>query len=132
MKPYAENIVSQVKTLLTGGVPPENITVAGASKGGIIAAYVSSMLRNKAINYLFLAGLFEKCLVDQELQLYGHVLSIHDRADTLSITPSLYFQRSEGLGKFEQIILDLEVGHGLIYKPYRQWIDPLLAWQMMN
>lgn len=128
VKPYAEKIVAQVKKLLEGGVPPGNITIVGASKGGIITAYISMLLQEQKINYIFLAGLFEKCLTDENLKLYGQVLSIHDRADKLSITPSLYFQRSEGLGRFEQIVLALDKGHGLIYKPYREWIDPILNW----
>jgi hypothetical protein len=77
---------------------------------------------------VFLAGLFEKCLVDEELKLYGNVLSIHHRSDKLSMTPALYFQRSEGLGRFEKIVLNLDIGHGLIYRPYREWIDPMLEW----
>lgn len=129
VKAYAENIVSQVKQLLQGGVAPADITIVGASKGGVIAAYVSCMLREKEIQYVFLAGLFEKCLVDESLRLYGKVLSIHDRADTLSITPGLYFQRSAGLGDFQEIVLSLDLGHGLIYKPYREWIDPILEWR---
>lgn len=128
IKPYAENIASQIKELLANKVPPENITVVGASKGGIISAYVSAMLQEKGINFVFLAGLFEKCLADVNLKLYGNVLSIHDRADKQSITPPLYFQRSAGLGKFKEIVLSLDIGHGLIYRPYREWIDPLLEW----
>lgn len=130
--PYAKKIISQVKKLLASGVLPGNIVLVGASKGGIISAYVSSMLEEKEINYLFLAGLFEKCLTDENLKLYGNVLSIHDRSDKLSITPTLYFQRSEGLGQFKEIILALDIGHGLIYRPYREWIDPLLAWLKMK
>ncbi len=128
IKPYAEKIAAQVKGLLANGVPPGSITIVGASKGGVIAAYVSTMLRKTEINYVFLAGLFEKCLRDENLKLYGNVLSIHDRSDTLSITPALYFQRSAGLGKFTEIILDLGLGHGLIYQPRRQWLDPLVEW----
>jgi hypothetical protein len=128
VKDYAEKIVSQIKQLMASKVPPENITVVGASKGGVIAAYVSTMLQEKGIHYIFLAGLFEKCLVDSNLKLYGNVLSIHDSSDTQSITPELYFQRSAGLGKFEKIVLSLNLGHGLIYQPYREWIDPLLQW----
>ena len=128
IKPYAEKVASQVKKLLAHGVLPEQITIIGASKGGIIAAYVSTMLQEKKLNYVFLAGLFEKYLTDENLKLYGNVLSIHDRADKLSITPPLYFQRSEGLGEFEEIVLSLDLGHGLIYKPYREWIDPMLKW----
>lgn len=128
IKPYAEKIVSQIRHLLANGVPPANITVVGASKGGIISAYISMLLQEKGINYVFLAGLFEKCLKDENLKLYGKVLSIHDQSDRLSITPALYFQRSEGLGEFAEMVLNLNLGHGLLYKPYREWIDPLLEW----
>jgi len=128
VQPYAATIVSQINSLLKNGVVPGNITVVGASKGGIIGAYISNLIQEKEINYLFLAGLFEKCLVDENLKLYGNVLSIHDRADKLSIAPSLYFQRSEGLGQFEEIILSLDIGHGLIYRPYREWVDLFLQW----
>jgi hypothetical protein len=128
VKPYAEKISSQIKTLLANKVSPANITIVGASKGGIISAYVSSMLQEKGINFVFVAGLFEKCLMDENLKLYGNVLSIHDRSDTLSMTPELYFQRSEGLGKFKKIVLSLDIGHGLIYRPLREWIEPMLAW----
>jgi hypothetical protein len=128
IKAYAGNIAAQIKKLLASKVPPDNITVVGASKGGVIASYVSAMLQEKEIQYVFLAGLFERCLQDENLKLYGKVLSIHDRSDKLSITPSLYFQRSEGLGHFKEIVLSLDIGHGLIYRPYREWIDPLLDW----
>lgn len=126
--PYAGKIVAQVKKLLANGVSPKNIIIVGASKGGIISAYVSCILQEKEMQYVFLAGLFEKCLTDKDLKLHGNILSIHDRSDKLSITPPLYFQRSEGLGKFKEIVLALDIGHGLIYRPYREWIDPLLAW----
>ena len=128
IKPYADSVVSQIKTLLGNKVPPGNITVVGASKGGIISAYVSNILQEKAINFVFLAGLFEKCLVDESLKLYGNILSIHDQSDKLSMTPELYFQRSEGLGNFKKIVLDLDIGHGLIYRPLREWIEPMLSW----
>ena len=128
IKLYAENIVAQIKKLLANKVSPDNITVVGASRGGVISAYISDLLREKEINYVFLAGLFEKYLKDENLKLYGNVLSIHDRTDKFSITPALYFQRSEELGKFKKIVLNLDIGHGLVYKPHREWIDPLLEW----
>ena len=132
IKPYAEKIASQIKKLLANMVPPGNITIVGASRGGVISAYVSTMLQEKGLNYVFLAGLLEKYLEDENLKLYGNVLSIHDLSDKLSITPALYFQRSEGLGNFKQITLDLGIGHGLVYKPYREWLDPILEWVKMK
>lgn len=128
VQPYAEKIAGQVKSLIANKVPPDHITIVGASKGGIISAYVSLMLQEKRINYLYLAGLFEKCLKDEGLKLFGNVLSIHDQSDKLSMTPALYFQRSDGLGQFRELVLNLDLGHGLIYQPYREWIDPFLDW----
>jgi len=128
IKPYADLVVGQINQLLAGGVPAGNITVVGASKGGIIASYVSAMLGNRDINYVFLAGLFEKCLVDPELKLYGRALSIHDRSDKLAIVPEQFFERSQGLGQFKQLVLELDFGHGVIYQPYKEWLEPLLKW----
>lgn len=125
---YAEKVVGQVSALLDKGVPPTNIAVIGASKGGIIAAYVSNKLQNREISYVFLAGLFEKCLKDENLKLYGRVLSIHDQADTLSITPQPYFERSRGQGEFKAIVTHMDLGHGLIYRPIDAWVDPLRTW----
>jgi hypothetical protein len=125
---YADTLAAQIKALLAKKVVPGNITVVGASKGGVISAYVSTILKEKGINFVILSGLFEKCLVDESLKLYGNVLSIHDRSDKQSMTPSLYFQRSEGNGKFKAIVLNLDIGHGLIYRPYREWLDPLVDW----
>lgn len=125
---YAEKIASQVRKFLASGISPEAITIVGASKGGIISAYASTMLQEKKIHYVFLASLFEKCLKDENLKLYGKVLSIHDRSDSQSITPALYFQRSEGLGQFAEIVTTLDIGHALIYRPYREWLEPLVEW----
>jgi hypothetical protein len=128
VKPYAELIAAQINALLRQGVAAGRISVVGASKGGVIGAYVANILKHREINYVILSGLFEKCLVDQELKLYGRVLSIHDRADKLSIVPEQFFQRSRGLGEFRQILVDRNLGHGLIYKPYPEWLEPLRQW----
>lgn len=132
VKSHARVIAAEINMLLQRGVLPENITVVGASKGGAIVAYASAIVKNSLVNYVYLAGLFEKYLVDDNLKLYGNVLSIHDRSDKLGITPQLYFQRSHGLGSFLEIILDMGKGHGIIYKPYRQWVEPILQWLEMK
>jgi hypothetical protein len=128
VKPYAEKVAAEIRGLLTAGVAPADIIVVGASKGGAIACYLSTLLKEKDLFFVMLAGLFEKYLVDPELKLYGKVLSIHDHADKLAITPKAYFERSAGLGSFKEIVLALGKGHGLIYQPYREWMEPLLDW----
>ena len=126
--PYAEKVVIEIQGLLESGVPSQNISVVGASKGGVIASYVSLMLQENEINYVFLAGLFERCLADQDLSLYGKILSIHDSSDTLSITPDPFFERSSGQGVFKKIVVTKGLGHGLIYQPYSDWMEPLVDW----
>ena len=79
IKPYAENIAAQIKKLLANEVSPENITIVGASKGGAISAYVSTLLRDKRITYIFLAGLFEKYLDDENLKMRSLQFGIKTR-----------------------------------------------------
>jgi acetyl esterase/lipase len=40
----------QINTLLKAGVPPQNITVVGASKGAGMTILVSDLMKNKDIN----------------------------------------------------------------------------------
>jgi hypothetical protein len=53
---FATRIAEQVRILLEKGVPASNITVSGYSKGGRMTAVVSSLLANRDINYVILAG----------------------------------------------------------------------------
>jgi hypothetical protein len=125
---YSKFLVSQIKALITAGVPPCNITVVGASKGGIIGAYASNILKEKNINYVFLSGLFEGALKDNTLVLHGNVLSIHDASDKIPITPEKYFERSKEINDYKAIILEMNKGHGIIFRPYKEWIVPLVEW----
>ena len=53
---YAFKITDQVVELIRSGVPASHITVSGFSKGGRMTMIVSSILNNKDINYVVLAG----------------------------------------------------------------------------
>jgi hypothetical protein len=128
VKTYAAKIADEIRDLVKAGVKPGSITVVGASKGGAIAAHVSSMLAMKDLNFVILAGLFKSLLDDPTLKLYGNILSIHDKADKLPITPKPFFERSRGLGAHEQIITTLNLGHGLLYQPYPEWVVPTVKW----
>jgi len=48
---YAQKVVKQVRTLLDSGVPPQNITVGGHSKGGVITLCVASELGNPKVSF---------------------------------------------------------------------------------
>jgi len=125
---YAKKISDWINHLLKAGVPSSRITVVGGSKGGIIATRVSNILRNKKIKFVILAGLFESLIKDKNMQLWGEVLSIYDKADKFPITPKAYYDTSPGISKWHSIITETGLGHGLIYKPYLEWVNEVIEW----
>ena len=41
---------------------------------------------------------------------------------------SKYYKQSTGLKEGREIEVGLGVGHGLLYKPFREWVEPAVAW----
>ena len=128
---YAGKIVGQIRTLLDAGVPPENITVAGHSKGGVIALCVSSKLGNPKVNFVVMAGCEIKPLLGaypDYRTLQGRFLSIYaSSASVASRCGSAFSQVSEGISSTE-IRLESEGGHRLFFKPERIWLNPVILW----
>jgi hypothetical protein len=130
---YAQITSGQVTSLLKAGVPPGNITVVGASKGAGIAIFVSNLLANEQINYVLLAicdPLTVDFLAQGGIALYGNVLSIYDETDSYAGSCENLFSASAGYGleKYEEIVLHLGKGHGILYQPYDEWLLPTLEW----
>jgi hypothetical protein len=124
---YAQKLVSQVNRLLDAGVPPSNITVVGASKGAFIAMIVSTRLQNKKVNFVFLAGCADG-LQKFDLDFYGNILSIYDEKDQLVGSCKNFFKNSTGISSYKEIMLKVGTGHGIVYKPLKEWIDPVVQW----
>ena len=124
---YAQKVVSQVKELLQAGVPPANITVVGASKGGFIALLISTGLQNKEINFVILAGC-SNAVLRFDIDLHGNILSIYDEKDEIGGTCEKIFAKSTGLNRHKELILKVGTGHGIVYKPLAEWIEPVVRW----
>ena len=124
---YAQKLVSRVNRLLQAGVPPSNITVVGASKGAFIAMIVSTMLQNKEVNFVFLAGCSDS-IRKFDLNFYGNILSIYDEKDQLVGSCQSFFKQSTGINRYKEIMLKIGTGHGIVYKPLKEWIDPVVQW----
>jgi len=124
---YAQKVVSQVNRLLEAGVPPANITVVGASKGAFIAMMISTMLRNKDVNFVFLAGCADG-IRKFDLNFYGNILSIYDEKDQLVGSCQDFFKQSTGINRYKEIKLKVGTGHGIVYKPLKEWLDPVVLW----
>jgi putative hemolysin len=130
---YAGKIAQQVTELLDAGVPAKNIIVVGASKGAGIAIYVSHFLENVEINYVLLAICHpdEVAYLEQnQINLYGNVLSIYDSVDEFAGSCQELFAFSEGKGisRHEEIVLSIGTGHGVLFQPLDQWIIPTVQW----
>jgi hypothetical protein len=130
---YAQRIAGQIKTLIEAGVPAKNITVAGASKGGAIAIFVSHFLRNEEVKFVLMAIChpdYVEVLIRDKIFLYGKVLSIFDSVDEYAGSCQELFLLSEdrGLSRFDEIILEIGTGHGILYQPLDDWILPIVQW----
>jgi hypothetical protein len=134
---YARKIAEQVTNLIEAGVPARNITVVGASKGGAIAIYVSHFLEKEGVNFVLLAIChpdYVDILIRDKITLYGNVLSIFDSVDEYAGSCQELFSLSEGrwLSRYDEIVLDIGTGHGILYQPLDDWILPVVQWANKN
>jgi hypothetical protein len=107
--------------------------VVGASKGAYIAATVSHLLDDPEVNYVLLGTCPSSMVADWErrqMSLHGNVLAIRDGADELAGSCQELFDLSKGkgLGRYQEIVLEVGTGHGILYKPLDEWIGPTVAW----
>lgn len=131
---YAEVIEFQVRELIEQGVPAEHITLVGASKGAGITVLAADRLKNAKINVVLLAICSSGMIANWRQNgvcLSGRVLSIYDSADSMagSCTPLLEACSKQGV-TFQEIRLELGSGHGFLYRPLHEWIDPVVDWAM--
>ena len=125
---YADKIVAQIRNKLATGVPAENITVVGASKGSVIAMLVSTRLRANGVRYVFLASCNDWMERTFAPRFTGDVLSIYELSDDIGRSCRPIAMRSPALRRFEEIRLDTGLGHGIVYRPLSEWVDPATAW----
>ncbi len=131
---YAGRVVRQIAGLTEAGVPPGNITVVGASKGAAIAAVVSYLVGDPGVNYVLLGGCHPATIDDlsqQGVVLSGNVLAIRDGADTEysgSCEELFALSEGKGIGRHEELVLQVGTGHGILYQPLAEWVDPTVRW----
>lgn len=129
-KKYAVKVKGEIDSLLNAGVDPSHITVAGTSKGGYIAQYVSSLCKNPTLNFVFIGASFKDDPPDMNtVTLYGRILSITDASDTgrTDLSKQPRFKRSR-LSNFREILLHTGLHHGFLFKALDDWIVPTENW----
>lgn len=130
---YAEKVVKQVRTLLDSGVPPQNITVGGHSKGGVISLCVASQLENPKVSFVVMAGCEIASVTKFKMypdfkKLRGRILSVYASSDSIaSSCEKAFSMASQGLSHTE-IKLKSDAGHKLFFAPKEIWLTPIINW----
>ena len=128
--PYANKVSDEISELLFSGVPANRITVVGASMGGYMTLEVAYKLTNPDLNYAVL-GLCSDSAFNyfskHSGELCGNFFSIYEKSDDPKSCSKLLDHLN--CGKiFKELALDMGNGHGFLYKPYPEWMNPLSEW----
>lgn len=130
VKIYAQKIKKQIDSLVNSEVNPSKITVIGASKGALIAMYVSTYVKNKSVNYVFMAACY-KDEMEKDIDFYGNVLSIYEKSD-MAGSCNAYKSKSHGIKHYKELEINTGLKHGFLYKPFNAWLNPSLDWASGN
>lgn len=66
---------------------------------------------------------------EHHVDLYGDVLAIRDAADNALAGPCAQaFAFSEGIGRHREVVLDVGIGHGIVYRALDEWVLPTVEW----
>ena len=127
---YARRLADQIDSLLKKGAEAKNITVVGASKGAVIAMYVSTFLKNRNVNFVFLAacndGNFEGF---PDIHFYGNILSIYEKSDDIGESCIKFKNKSSStINHYKEIEINTGLQHGFLFQPIPEWINPTIQW----
>ena len=135
---YARKTVRQIETLLSYGISPEQITVAGFSKGSAITLLISTMLKDFRINFVMMSGCSfngtrvldnHRKFIEQSVQyMQRRFLYIYDVTDQKCDVWQRILKNTHANGTFKEMMLKNGLGHGLFYRPRRDWIEPVTEW----
>lgn len=127
---YARKVADQIQKLITEGTPANYITVVGGSKGALIAMYVCTYLKNREVNFVFLAACNDgNFRANPDVRFHGNVLSIYEESDGIGESCLAFQKRSaESISHYKEIELNTGLGHQFLWKPLPEWINPSVAW----
>ena len=129
---HADSTAQRIRQLMAEGVKPERITVVGASKGGVIALVTSTRLDEPAVGYVVLGACYADLEKDFQPRLHGRVLSIYEASDSGAQSCKAAFAASPGIAGHSEIRLETGLGHGFLFRPMREWVEPARGWVRRN
>ncbi|HEX8577773.1 MAG TPA: alpha/beta hydrolase [Flavobacterium sp.] len=133
-KSYAKKIVSQIDSLLRIGIKPNHISIIGISKGGYIAQYVSTIIANPNLNFVFI-GCYKESDIENypEINFCGNILTVYEKSDFYGVSAKRRKTTSKlKVNRFKEIKLNTNLKHGFLFKPLKEWIEPCKMWAKRN
>jgi hypothetical protein len=126
---YADKVVKQIDTLIRAGVLPKNIFVLGAGGGAYIGLWVSAKAKNNKLNFIFMSpcpGTTKKDFREQ--MICGNFLSIIEASQNSGPSYLTVLQNRKCITGIQEIKLNMNKKEGYYYKPYSEWLIPLINW----
>ena len=128
----ADQLKHQIRNLLEDGVPPDHITVVGASMGAAITLLASARLQNPNVRFCVLGGCLSRSvpaiLADVGKAPSGHLLAIREASDDIEgscVGWEESGQKAPGLVARE-LVLHTGLKHGFLYRPLPEWVRPVM------
>ena len=125
---YANKLANDVKSLIKDGVPAQNITISGFSKGGMIAIRASSVLQNDQLNFIFMAACNRWAFDNEEIRVAGRILSIYETTDTIGHSCQPLIDKSPAALEYKEVAINTGKKHGAFYRTIPEWVKPFKAW----
>lgn len=131
---YAEKLSEQIKLLQKRGVKNEQIVIVGASLGAYMTIESAGLLKNKKLKYVIIGLCSEYAVKRYEKykgNLLGKFLSIYEQSDQKGACQPI-FEPLHRQAKFKEVKINTGKGHGFLFKPDKEWIEPLIEWIKNN
>ncbi|MBA2421925.1 MAG: alpha/beta hydrolase [Chitinophagales bacterium] len=130
IKDYARHVADEINDLLKAGTGAKNVTVVGASKGALIAMYVSTFLKNKEANFVFLAACSDGNFnAFPDIHFYGNILSIYENSDDIGRSCIRFKDRvPDSIPHYKELETNTGLRHGFLFRPLTEWMKPAIKW----
>jgi len=144
---YSKKITHQITKMMAAGVRPENIVVAGHSKGGVLTMITAGMLNHPEIRYVVMAGcalpsttrlanlnprqLYLGFIEKYAAKAQGKMLSIYDKEDSEFQSCNEYAKVASQINMSEKVVNTGAApgkGHAAFYSPDARWLDVVFDW----
>ena len=129
------NTINQITGMLNKKLKPENITLVGVDKGGIITLHVSTGLTNPDINYVvintcntFIENKYQK----RDHALCGNLLSIYEKEDKDCKSCQTLFTRIKCDGQVNEVELKNKKNELKKYKADNEIMGLIVNWAKGN